>query len=178
MGHVAHLLTAYVHHELPRHLSERVVRHVETCDACYAALTRARDMARFLGAQVPTFGAPRPEQLARLLPGILAEAGDRPAQRQGGRRSFLPGFGLALVLTLILALAVPALASSHVVVERAPDQPAPYMIRATATPGVTDAPWLGVASPTVVAQRVDMEAATEPAFHAPPSAPIVGTPVH
>lgn len=172
MRHVTHLLTAYIHHELPPHLRSRVEKHVRSCDDCYAALGRERELARLLETRMPTFGAPRPEQLARLLPGILAQTSGSTADLPPGRPRALPGLGLALVV--ILLLVAPVLAGPHAAAQVAPNQPAPYMLQPTATPDITDAPGLA-SSPTAVALRSD--AATEPAELIPPLIPVAATPV-
>lgn len=166
-GHVEHLLTAYVHNELPPHLRRRVARHVDRCDRCYAALRREQELTRSLRGQFTGFGQPRSDQLTRLLPDILAEA--KPRTR---RPRLLPGFGVALVMSLVLALLLPVLMTPQAMADYAPDQPAPYMIAATATQSVTDAPQaLVLASPTAVARWVE-EAATDPPDQNPPPAPV------
>jgi anti-sigma factor RsiW len=154
--HVTHLLSAYVHGELAPHLRLRVTRHLDSCDSCYAALCRERDLTRTLADQLPAFGAPQPDQLARLLPDILAETVPQtpPSPR-------LSGMAVAMVLSLVLVIMVPALMMPRVSVVAAPDQPAPYMIAATATRSVTDAPGDSLpVSPTAVAVLDDR--ATEP----------------
>jgi anti-sigma factor RsiW len=165
--HVTHLLTAYVHDELPPHLNRRVIRHLERCDDCYLAMQRERDLARTLAAQMPAIGVPHPEQLARLLPAILADVNEPPSRRQP---RLLPGYGLALVATLVLAVMVPTLVVPRVVADYAPNQPAPYMIQATATQSVTDSPVAGLVSPTAIARRND--SATEPPVLDPAPAPV------
>lgn len=175
MRHVDHLLTAYLHHELPPHLRQRVERHTRACDRCYAALVRERELVRLLEAQMAVFGNSRPERLARLLPGILDATGpDVALWPQVRRRRALPGLGMAL-LVIVLAIAAPALASPRASSMAAPSQPAPYLLAATATPGSTDWPASALASPTVVAQRFEM--ATEPADLDPLPAPIAATPI-
>lgn len=165
--HVTYLLTAYIHGELPPHLRERVTRHIGACDACYAALLRERELARLLAEELPGLGSPRPEQLARLLPGILAQADRGPAERPQG----LPGFGLALGLSLVLTLTVPLLlASPRAAANALPNQPAPAMIVATATQSVTDAPAQAGLALTAVARRFEL--ATEAARRSPAPAPI------
>ena len=166
--HVTHLLTAYLHGELPPHLRSRVIRHLEVCDTCYAAMLHEREMVRTLESQMPVFGMPYPETLSRLLPGILAEV--RASSQAAVRPQGLPGAALALVMSLVLALVVPVLMAPHTAAVQAPDQPAPYMVAATATQSVTDSPVLVLASPTAVAQRLGV--VTEPAELAPAPAPI------
>ena len=165
-AHVTPLLTAYIHDELPAHLRARVTRHLESCDACYAAMVQERELARLLDASIATLGTPRPEQLARLLPGILAEVA-RPSPPRQPRS--LPGFGLALVLSLMLALLVPALVAPRMAADHAPDQPAPYMVEATATQSLTDSPAGLSAAPTAVAR---LDVATQPPHLHPMPAPI------
>ncbi|MBN2472805.1 MAG: zf-HC2 domain-containing protein [Anaerolineae bacterium] len=170
--HVTYLLAAYVHGELPPHLRERVSRHVQQCDACYAALVRERELNRTLQDGLRGMGAPRSEQLARLLPGILAEsAPPRPAHR--ARR---PGLGLAVGLSMLLILLMPALVMPRVSAIASPqDQPSPQ-VRVTATHNVTDAPVHGlpvhvIASPTVVA--VQLVVMTQPPLLNPSPAPVL-----
>ncbi len=165
--HVTHLLTAYLHDELPPHLNRRVIRHLERCDDCYLAMQRERELVRTLAAQMPVVGVPRPEQLARLLPAILAEVNEPPSRR---RPRALPGYGLALVVTLVLAVMVPVLIAPRVAADYAPDQPAPYMIQATATQSVTDSPVAGLLLPMTVARR--QNPATEPPDLDPAPAPV------
>ncbi|NPV68488.1 MAG: hypothetical protein HPY64_15195 [Anaerolineae bacterium] len=166
-GHVTRWLTAYLHGELAPHLRERVSRHVRECDECYAALRREQELARELGDSMPVFGAPRNEQLARVLSGILAEAGNH----QGMAAFRVPRAGVALLLSLLLVL-LPALVMPRAAVS-APDQPAPYMIAATATQSSTDAPTgLVIALPTAIAARQPLP--TEPPAFNPSPVPVVG----
>jgi len=165
-GHVTQWLAAYLHGELPPHLRERVSRHIGECDACYAALCRERDLARTLGDAMPAFGAPRGDQLARVLAGILAGSGQAAAWR-------MPRAGLALLLSLALLLLLPALVTPRAAAVHAPEQPAPYMIVATATQSSTDAPAMAVVvSPTAVAARLALP--TEPPAVNPSPVPVVG----
>jgi anti-sigma factor RsiW len=167
--HVTRLLTAYVHDELPSHLRERVARHVQVCDQCYARLRRERDLVHTIEAQLPAMGFARQDQLSRLLPGILADGASQRVTQASGN---LKGFGLALVVSVLLIMLVPALIMPHVGVVAAPDQPAPYMIAATATQSVTDAPAVYVVvSPTAIAARND--AATEPPLLNPSPVPVM-----
>ncbi len=175
MRHVDHLLTAYLHRELPPHLRQRVERHTRVCDRCHTALVRERELARLLEAQMPAFGSPRPAQLTRLLPGILDAACPNSAHGMRAERwRTLPGVGMALLM-LALAIVAPTLASPHAPGMAAPSQPAPYLLVATATPGSTDGPVFALASPTAVAQRFEM--ATEPPDLDPLPAPIAATPM-
>ncbi len=173
--HVTTLLAAYVHDELPPHLRERVSRHVQGCDACYAALCRQREIDRVLQDELRGLGAPRPEQLVRLLPGILAEAAPaRPAHRS--RR---PGLGLAMAFSMLLILLMPALLMPRVSAVALPqDQPSPQ-VRVTATQNVTDAPDHGmpvhvIASPTAVA--VQLVVMTQPPLNPSPVPVVEATP--
>lgn len=166
-GHVTRWLTAYLHGELAPHLQERVSRHVRECDECYAALRRERELARELGDSMPVFGAPRNEQLTRVLSGILAEAGNH----QGMATFRMPRAGVVLLLSLLLVL-LPALVMPRAAVVSAPDQPAPYMIAATATQSSTDAPvGFVMASPTAIAACRPLP--TEPPAVNPSPVPVV-----
>jgi anti-sigma factor RsiW len=166
--HVEHLLIAYIHDELPPHLRARVSRHVQHCDWCYAALRREEDLARLLQAEMPVVGTPTRGQLNRLLPGILAEVTPRPAPRSSFRGA---GFAVALVVTLLVALFVPALSAPRAVASYAPSQPVGPAIAATATQSTTDTPSdVPVYLPTAVAQHVVL--ATDLPETDPPPAPI------
>lgn len=166
--HVDHLLTTYIHDELPPHLRARVTRHVQHCDRCYAALRREEDLTRVLQAEMPLFGAPARGQLNRLLPGILAEVAPRPAPRSGFQGA---GFAVALVVTLLVALFVPTLTGPRAVADYAPSQPVAPAIAATATQSITDAPYdVPVFLPTAVAQHVVL--ATDLPETDPPPAPV------
>ncbi len=166
-GHVTQWLTAYLHGELAPHLRERVSRHVRECDRCYAALCRERELARELGESMPTFGAPRSDQLARVLSSILIEAGNS----RGLSMARLSPAGMVLLFGLVLLL-LPALAMPRITVASAPDQPGPHMIVATATQSSTDAPVVFVvASPTAVAAR--QIPLTEPPAFSPSPVPVI-----
>lgn len=165
--HVIHLLTAYIHDELPPHLVRRVIRHLETCDDCYLAMRRERDLARSLAAQMPALGVPGTDQLAQLLPAVLGAVKEKPSRRQ---LRALPGYGLALVVALVLAVMAPVLVMPRVSAEYAPNQPAPWMVQATATQSVTDPPVAALFSLTAVAHRGDL--ATEPPDLNPAPAPV------
>jgi anti-sigma factor RsiW len=162
--HVGYLLTAYVHDELPQHLRARVSRHIQSCDACYAALCREREIERLLLNQARATAGTPPEHLARLLPGILAEA--VPART--GRRS---GYGLVAVLSLVLLLLMPAATLPRLAANASPqDQPSPQLAM-TATQNVTDAPLRLAASPTAVAVRSNQ--LTEPPPLHPSPVPVL-----
>ncbi len=165
--HVKHLLSAYVSHELPAYQRWRVSRHIQLCDACYAALRREEERARVLKTEMPRLGAARPDQLARLLPGILAEVGPRPAARHPYQMS---GFGVALVLSLLVVLFVPALVMPRVAADFALSQPDPHELASTETLGVTDAPLAALATPTAIALRPWVT--TEVPSQLPPPAPV------
>ena len=166
--HVEHLLSTYIHDELPPHLRARVSRHVQHCDRCYAALRREEDLARLLQAELPLLGAPSRGQLNRLLPGILAEVNPRPAPHNGFRGA---GFALALVVTLLVALFVPTLTGPRAVADYLPNQPVPPASAVAATQSITDAPGdMPVFLPTAVAQHVVL--ATDLPETDPPPAPI------
>lgn len=159
--HIEHLLTAYIHDELPVHLRGRVTRHLESCDVCYAAFARERELTRLLTAQLPALSTPRPEQLTRLRGDILASVGETSARRSQAPQQRLPGWGFALVMSVALLLLMPALVLPGVAAVDAPAQHGPAMIAATATQSLTDAPLAySVAAVTAVAAR--SEAATEP----------------
>ncbi len=172
--HVKHLLSAYVGRELPAYQRWRVSRHLQSCDVCYAALRREEERARILQDEMPRLGVPRPEQLARLLPGILAEVGPRPAARHPYR---LSGFGVALVLSLLVVLFVPTLVMPRVAADFALSQPDPHVAAVTEAVGVTDAPLtVLLATPTAIALRPWVT--TEVPNLLPPPAPIAqATPV-
>lgn len=167
--HVTYLITAYVHGELPPHLRERVSRHVQQCDACYAALRRERELNDTLQDGLGIVSVPRPEQLARLLPGIMAESPPaRPVRNN--RRS---DAGLAVLITMLVILLVPALIMPRVAAISSPQDQPPPQVLVTATQVVTDAPSLAVASPTAVAVR--FLAVTDPPELNPSPAPVLET---
>lgn len=173
--HVTYLLAAYVHNELPPHLQQRVSRHVQGCDACYAALCQQREIDRLLQDELRGLGTPRPEQLARLLPGILAEA----APTRHAPRLRRPGLGLAVGLSMLLFMLIPALVMPRASAIALPqDQPSPQ-VRVTATQNVTDAPMHGmpvhvIASPTAVA--VQLVVMTQPPLNPSPAPVVEATP--
>ena len=178
-GHVKHLLTAYVHGELPDHLRQRVARHIQHCNACYTAMLRERDMTQLLAGQMPGLGARRPDQLALLLPDILAGAVASPEPSW----SSWPGFGLVLGLVTFVVMALPVVATAQLPLREVPEQPAPHMIVPTATPELTDAPSSHesetASAPTAIAARLAWGAqATEPALLSPVPVPLLGTPAH
>ena len=176
--HVTTLLAAFVHDELPPHLRIRVSRHVQECDACYAALVRERELNRALQDGLRCVGAPRDDELARLLPGIMAEATPVRPVRSSMRR---PGLGLAVVLSLMVLLLMPALVMPRVSAISAPqDQPSPQ-VRVSATHSVTDAAVHVIASPTAVAVR--FVTVTQPPLLNPSPVPVLqatatGSPAH
>jgi anti-sigma factor RsiW len=142
-NHVRHLLTAYVHHQLPRTRRERVWRHVQTCPECRAALAREESLARDLKAKIPLIGRPPRGLLARLWPRIWAEM-RRPSVRCGVR---IPSFGVAAVAILWGALVVSALFNTPAQASAAPSQPVPAEIKATVTPIYTEEPTVIVLTP-------------------------------
>ncbi len=172
--HVSHLLAAYVQDELPLHLRRRVATHLLTCESCCLALDRERTLARTLKGEMPILGAPRPEQVTRLLPGILAEVIPPAGAERGFAACRFPGLGMVMLVSLALAILVPAMVLPRSIAVSAPDQPAPYQIAATPTLSMTDSPQRVLpVSPTVVAAQRDI--ATEPAMN-PSPAPIVWLP--
>src|SRR5437016_9953530 len=92
--HIEHLLTAYVHRQLPRKERERVMLHVQLCANCRAALDREELLARDVARLMPLIGQPRRGQLARLWPAIWREF--RTPRTSFGRR--LPSCGVVLCL--------------------------------------------------------------------------------
>lgn len=142
-NHVHHLLTAYVHYQLPRAKRERVWRHVQNCPECRAALAREETLVRDLKTRLPLIGRPPRGLLARLWPRIWAEI-RRPSSRYGLR---IPSFGVAALLILWGALLVSALFNSPAQASAAPSQPVPAEIKATVTPIYTEEPDVMVLTP-------------------------------
>ena len=164
--HVTHLLTAYVHAELPAHQRRRVTRHVQTCDACYAALRREEELTRRLAADLPGFGAPDEARLRQLWPGIMAEVA--PDRRRSYRK---PAFALVLVTSFVLAMVIPAAVMPRAFADRTLDQPSPITADVTPAHSPTDSAGIVlVGQPTAVAHLPN--AATETPDLDPLPAPI------
>lgn len=101
-NHVRHLLTAYVHRQLSRPERLRVLKHLQTCEACRAALAREDQVAHELQTFMPTLGLPPQGRLARLWPTIWAEFQAMPASLSLSAR--MPSFSMALIGMLLCAL--------------------------------------------------------------------------
>jgi anti-sigma factor RsiW len=155
-NHVRHLLTAYVHRQLPPAQRERVLLHVRSCPACRAALDREERLTHDLIQYMPQIGQPRPNQLARLWPGIWREFRVPPVSL--GR--WLPSYGLLLAVMLACAFFASALFAgpSHAVA--APVQRVPADIRPTLTPVRTDEPTSLSPQPSETARAAYLPAAS------------------
>lgn len=167
--HVTYLITAYVHGELPPHLRERVSRHVQQCDACYAALRREQELSDTLQDGLRVTAGPRSDQLAHLLPGIVAASGST----RSGRLSRRSGVGMAVVISMLVILLVPALIMPRVVALSSPQDQPPPQVLVTATRVMTDVPSQVVASPTAVAVR--FVPVTDPPELNPSPVPVLDT---
>jgi hypothetical protein len=155
-NHVLHLLTAYVHHQLRPAQRERVLLHVRSCPTCRAALDREERLAYDLIQYMPQIGQPRPNQLARLWPGIWREFRVPPVNFG----HWLPSYGLLLALMLACAFFASALfgGPSHAVA--APVQRVPADIRPTVTPVRTDEPTSAYPQPSETARAAYLPAAS------------------
>ncbi len=146
--HVRHLLTAYVHHQLPPALAERVASHVWQCLECRMALEREAQLAHELARYVPQIGRPRPGQLARLWPAIWHEF--RAPTPRANR--WVSSYGLLMAFMLACAFFVSSLfgGPSHVIAAPVPLVPAD--VRPTVTPIHTDEPTVSVPEPSETAR--------------------------
>jgi hypothetical protein len=136
--HVYHLLTAYVHQQLPRAQRIGVAQHVQRCAPCREALAREERLARDLQSTLPLIGQPRQGQLGRLWPAIWAEI-KAPRSEKGLR---MPSYGMALALMLVCAFVVSVFFNSPTYATAAPLPPVPAEIQATSTPIFTEQPYL------------------------------------
>src|SRR5690349_7825706 len=128
--HVEHLLTAYVHRQLPRKQRERVLLHVQLCAQCRAALDREETLAREVARVMPLIGQPQRGQLTRLWPNIWREF--RTPQTSFGR--LLPPYGVVFGLIFLCAFVASALFGGPTYANAAPSMQAPADIRPTVTP--------------------------------------------
>jgi hypothetical protein len=129
VNHVDHLLTAYVHRQLPRAQRDRVALHVRMCAECHDALEREQQMAYDIARTLPLIGRPRRGQLARLWPTIWMEF-RTPNSRT---RKWLPSYSVAVVMLIACAFAISALFTGPTQAIAAPFQAAPTEILATPT---------------------------------------------
>lgn len=136
-AHVRHLLNAYVHRQLSRRQRLEVVRHVQTCNACRAALTREETVIGDLKSYMPLLGQPTFGQLAHLWPAIWAEV-QKPRNGAFFFPTRIPSLGIGLVAMLVCALFASALLTGSHFVTAAPLQAIPAEVRATATPISTE----------------------------------------
>ena len=135
-NHVQHLITAYVHRQLPRKQRDRVLLHVTMCAECRAILDNEQQIVRDLARQMPQIGQPSRGQLARLWPSIWLEF--RTPRKRGVK--WLPSYSLAVMLIVFFVFAVSALVVGPTQAIAAPFQAAPTQILATATLVKTDEP--------------------------------------
>ncbi len=142
-NHVTHLLTAYIHRQLPRDQRDRVLVHVQMCADCRAALAREEMIARDISTAMPLIGQPRRYQLRRLWPSIWAEFRNPRPRTQ----SLLPSYGVALVIFVLGACMLSTLFSGPAYAIAAPAQAVTAEIHATSTSVGTD-------EPTTVAQKL------------------------
>lgn len=138
--HVYHLITAYVHDQLPPEQVARLLGHIRTCAECSAALDREQRLAHDIAATMPMIGRPRRSQvqdrLARLWPAIWLEFRTSPRGKRTVR--WLPSYSLAVALMMLGVFAVSALFAGTTQAIAAPFQPAPTQVHATPTLSVTD----------------------------------------
>ncbi len=134
--HVYHLLTAYVHHQLPGAQCLIVAQHVQRCAPCRAALAREERLVRDLQSTMPLIGQARQGQLGRLWPAIWAGI-KAPRSNRGFR---MPSYGMALALMLVCAVVVSVFFNSPAYATAAPLPPVPAEIQATSTPIFTEQP--------------------------------------
>lgn len=140
--HVTHLLTRYVHGQLPPAARARVVNHVRTCATCRAALAREERMAADLRRELPVVASASAGQMAQIWAGVWREIG-APGQGHHPALARVPGVSVVLAMVLALAVALPLLAGSGLRADAAPLQPRPI---STASP-TPDAAETGEASP-------------------------------
>lgn len=138
-NHVYHLLTAYVHHQLPRAERNRVLLHLQTCPDCWMAMERESQLVHELQAHMPGIGQPERNQLARLWPAIWAEF--KTAQTRSKAVIRWSSYGMALALMVLVGIFVTsALFNNPVPAMAAPVQAQPSDVRATWTPVFTEEP--------------------------------------
>ncbi len=135
-NHVRHLLTAYVHGQLPLEKRQQVMVHVRLCSDCRAALEREQLLAYDMKRAMPGIGQPRRGQLARLWPRIWAEF----RAPRSGIVGWLPSYGVVLTLIMLGVFVISSLFGGSSQVVAAPLQAVPAEVQATSTAVRTDEP--------------------------------------
>jgi hypothetical protein len=135
--HVNHLITAYIHRQLPSRQRNRVLKHVNDCPECWDALAHEQEIQRDIANVMRTLGQPSKRQLDRLWPSIWSEF---IAPRRSRRLVTIPTYGLALGMFMLVAFVAMLLMTGPTQVIAAPFQAAPLRITATATAATTDEP--------------------------------------
>ncbi len=162
MRHVARLLPAYVHGQLTKRQRDRVLRHIEDCPACSAALTREQWIARELKATMPAIGRPEPGQLRRLWPRVRSQLVSVPPAAR-----MLSSMGVLAMLALVFALSVSSLFGAPTHAIAAPNPLVPADIKATTTPVRTE-------DPTTETELAASQTASAPIIYRPSPAPPPG----
>lgn len=120
-------LDAFLDSRLSPRVRRRVVRHIDTCPACYQAYARQRDLRRDLQATVPLVGRGAAPDFDRMWSAIRTEL-PRPQPRQTQFR-----YGLVMLL-LVMALIVPLTMGNHDLTRTVPEHPMPQTEASTQTP--------------------------------------------
>src|SRR5688572_22248497 len=90
-------INAYLDGTLPRTQQDRVGQHLHTCDRCYARLQSEKNLRLDLKVEFQAQGRLRREDLAALLPNIMAEV----------RQPILPKFSkLAIVISSLMIIMI------------------------------------------------------------------------
>ncbi|MBX3062294.1 MAG: zf-HC2 domain-containing protein [Anaerolineae bacterium] len=167
-AHVHHLIVAYANGQLTSGQQRRVMRHIQNCADCRAAVDQQQHVADDLHTFMPRIGTPARGQLKALYPQIWAQT-TRRSRLWFWRFTVLPAYGMALTMLLIACVLIGSalfLGPSHAVAS--PMSPAD--VKATWTPIFTGEPTkvaenqpLPEASLTAPAYGVDLALPASPA---------------
>ncbi|HML22824.1 MAG TPA: zf-HC2 domain-containing protein [Aggregatilinea sp.] len=132
--HVTHLLTRYVHGQLPPAQSALVVNHVRNCAPCRAALTREESLAAGLRREMPTFGQPTSGQMAQVWAGVWGEVSTQRPRGGLSGSTWLPGLSFMVAALLVVLVMLPLISQGGIRAEAAPLQPRPAELDSAGSP--------------------------------------------
>ena len=128
-------LIAYISHELPPKVRDKVARHFDQCESCYALYLQHKRTSNELQRVMPLVGNSRPPTFDRVWAAARLDAARRTSNYYPFR------YGMAMIAITVLLLVPFALGRTNQVLAEPPTQPAPLL---RVTPNVTAATEEGV----------------------------------
>ena len=125
-----HDLVAYIHHELSPARRQRVAKHLDTCNTCYALYLQHQRLARQMKQDVPLIGQGHRPAFERIWAGIQQEV------PRSAFKTYSTRYSLAAVVVMLMLIVPMTMGNGNIPAASPATQPAPLV--AQMTPSVTE----------------------------------------